>query len=261
MKTKVYTLLGADRRPYESLTRGAFGGHRRSRLYGRLDCAAALRAIARGGYVKHRVFFATEEIAVSAGFRPCAVCLPESYAQWKMARGRSMDIRQRLLIRLDKAWCAFKESYAGLSDADLLEPGVTGTWSVRDIIAHVTTWEEEALKHLPLVLMGKRPPRYSLTHGGIDAFNAKTTEQKKNLSLLEVFRDQEAVHHRLIELIEGVAADHLGGDTRFRHRLRLDTYGHYPKHADAIKKWRERRPPTGVTSPATRSRSTGTAPP
>jgi hypothetical protein len=58
-----------------------------------------------------------------------------------------------------------------------------------------------------------------------------------------------------------VAADHLGGDTRFRHRLRLDTYGHYPQHADAIKKWRERRPPTGATSPATRSRSTGTAPP
>jgi hypothetical protein len=86
-----------------------------------------------------------------------------------------------------------------------------------DIIAHVTTWEEEALKHLPLVLMGKRPPRYSVTDGGIDAFNAQTTEQRKNLSLLEVFRHQEEVHHRLIELIEGVREDQLGGDTRFRH--------------------------------------------
>jgi hypothetical protein len=97
------------------------------------------------------------------------------------------------------------------------------------------------LKHLPLVLTGKRPPRYSVTYGGIDAFNAQTTEQKKNLSLLEVFRHQEDVHHRLIELIEGVPEDQLGGDTRFRHRLRLDTYGHYPKHANAIEKWRERR--------------------
>jgi hypothetical protein len=50
--------------------------------------------------------------------------------------------------------------------------------------------------------MGKRPPRYSVTYGGIDASNAQTTEQKKNLSLLEVFRHQEEVHHRLIELIE-----------------------------------------------------------
>jgi hypothetical protein len=166
-----------------------------------------------------------------------------------------MNRRQKLLLRLDRAWGAFKDSYAGLSDPELLDPGVTGAWSVRDIIAHVTTWEEEALKHLPVVLEGKRPPRYSVIHGGIDAFNAKTTEQKKKLSLLEVLRSQEDVHHQLIELIEGVPEDQLGGDTRFRHRLRLDTYGHYPKHAEAIKKWRE-----GTTSPATRSRSRGTAP-
>ena len=149
-----------------------------------------------------------------------------------------MDRRQQLLKRLDQAWRAFKESYAGLSDSELLKPGVTGAWSVRDIIAHVTTWEEEALKHLPLVLMGERPPRYSVTYGGIDAFNALTTEQNKNLSLPDVFQHQEDVHHRLLELIEGVPEDQLAGDTRFRHRLRLDTYGHYPKHANAIKKWR-----------------------
>ena len=213
----------------------------RSRLYGRLDCPAALRAIARGGYVKNRVFFADEKIAVSAGFRPCAVCLPERYAQWKVSKGHVVDKRQQLLKRLDRAWRTFRDSYAGLPDPELLRLGVIGAWSVRDIIAHVTTWEEEALKHLPLVLMGKRPPRYSVTYGGIDAFNARTTEQKKNLSLLEVFRQQEDVHRRLIELIEGVPLDRLGGDTRFRHRLRLDTYGHYPKHADAIKQWRARR--------------------
>jgi hypothetical protein len=60
--------------------------------------------------------------------------------------------KQQLLRRLDKAWVAFKDSYAGLSESDVLEPGVTQAWSVRDIIAHVTTWEEEALKHLPAIL-------------------------------------------------------------------------------------------------------------
>jgi methylphosphotriester-DNA--protein-cysteine methyltransferase len=63
--------------------RGTLGGHRRTKVYGRLDCPAALRAIARGGYVRHRVFFADEAEAVAAGFRPCAVCLPEAYARWK----------------------------------------------------------------------------------------------------------------------------------------------------------------------------------
>ena len=72
----VYTLLGADRRPYRSAMPGQFGGHRRSRIYGRLDCPSARRAIARGGYVAHRVFFADEPAAIAAGYRPCAVCLP-----------------------------------------------------------------------------------------------------------------------------------------------------------------------------------------
>jgi len=83
---KTYTLLGPDGKPRPSARPGAFGGHRRGRIYGRLDCPAARRAIARGGYVLDRVFFADEPTAVAAGYRPCAVCLPRRYARWKAAR-------------------------------------------------------------------------------------------------------------------------------------------------------------------------------
>ncbi|MEV4257143.1 Ada metal-binding domain-containing protein [Spirillospora sp. NPDC049652] len=82
-----YTLLGPDALPYRSTVPGTLGGHRRTRLYGRLDCPSALRAIARGHYVKHRVFFADEATAVAAGYRPCAVCLPARYTRWKATRG------------------------------------------------------------------------------------------------------------------------------------------------------------------------------
>ena len=81
--SRTYTLLGADRRPYRSVSPGRFGGHRMSRIYGRLDCPAALRAVAAGGYAARRVFFADEQTAVAAGYRPCAVCLPGAYAAWK----------------------------------------------------------------------------------------------------------------------------------------------------------------------------------
>ncbi|WP_426562917.1 Ada metal-binding domain-containing protein [Angustibacter sp. McL0619] len=83
MPGKQYTLLDADRRPYLSATPGALGGHRRSRIYGRLDCPGALRHIAAGGYVTNRVFFADVETAVAAGYRPCAVCLRVEYRAWK----------------------------------------------------------------------------------------------------------------------------------------------------------------------------------
>jgi DinB family protein len=149
--------------------------------------------------------------------------------------------RGQLLKRLDQAWEAFKQSYTGLSDAELLEPGVTGAWSIKDIIAHVTWWEEEALTHLPLILTGGRPARYSVTYGGIDAFNAMMTEQRKDLPLAEVLRQRDDVHRRLIAFIERAPDDQATGDTRFHRRLRLDTYDHYPKHALAIRTWREQR--------------------
>jgi methylphosphotriester-DNA--protein-cysteine methyltransferase len=62
---------------------GPLGGHRRTHIYGRLDCPGARRAIERGGYVKHRVFFRDEGDAIAAGYRPCAVCMPDAYSVWR----------------------------------------------------------------------------------------------------------------------------------------------------------------------------------
>jgi len=152
------------------------------------------------------------------------------------------------LKKLDEVWEALKASYAGLSDSELMEPGVTGTWSVRDIIAHVTCWEEEALTHLPFILAGGRPPRYSATYGGIDAFNAQKTEQKRNLSLSEVLEQRDDTHRRLIDFLNSVSEDQFIRDTRFRRRLLLDTYSHYRNHAETIRSWREQRPQDKGTS-------------
>lgn len=156
----------------------------------------------------------------------------------RMSMGESQV--EKLLTRVDAAWAAFRESYAGLSDARMTEPGVMGDWSVKDVLAHVTTWEEEALKHLPTIIAGGRPPRYA-AQGGIDAFNARMAEQKRGLSLADARRHLDETHRRLIDFIQGIPEDQLAGDSRCRRRLRLDTYGHYPLHDEAIRTWRERQ--------------------
>ena len=147
--------------------------------------------------------------------------------------------RQQFLTRLDKEWQALKDSFSGLSETQLLIPGVSGNWSVKDILAHVTTWEEEALKYAPTILKGERPPRYSVMYGGIDAFNARVTEQKRDLEIVEVLRQMTDTHQRLVEFIEGIPEEQFKSETSFRRRVRLDTYSHYPKHAKAIKAWRD----------------------
>jgi hypothetical protein len=155
--------------------------------------------------------------------------------------------REQLLNKIDKAWTDLQESYAGLSAAQLAAPGANGDWSVKDILAHVTTWEEETLEYLPLIAAGGTPPRYA-SLGGLDAFNAQKMAQKRDVAPEEVLRQLAAVHARLRDYVQSVPEEHFTRDTRFRRRLRYDTYSHYPEHARMIREWRAAQ--TGDASPA-----------
>ncbi len=98
-KAKTWTLSGPDGVPYTSDVPGTLGGYRRGKIYGRFDCRSALAAIAGGGYVKHRVFFLDEATAISAGYRPCAVCLPGQYAIWKAAQSSIQTLRNKKISK------------------------------------------------------------------------------------------------------------------------------------------------------------------
>jgi methylphosphotriester-DNA--protein-cysteine methyltransferase len=93
--TKRYRLVARDGSEVLSATPGTLGGHRRTRVYGRLDCPVALSLIARGYDVRrHRVFFADEATAIAAGYRPCGACLRDLYRSWKQSPEKFTAERQ-----------------------------------------------------------------------------------------------------------------------------------------------------------------------
>lgn len=139
--------------------------------------------------------------------------------------------------RIDKQWRAFNDTIAGVSDAAMLETGVVEGWSVKDVIAHVATWDGEALKALPLIMQAKRPPHY----GGVDNFNARQYDANARLSLSQARDALAATHQRLLAFLDSVPESWFAIETRFRHRLRLDTWGHYPEHTQAVLNWRKER--------------------
>ena len=147
--------------------------------------------------------------------------------------------QQQVMEKIETTWNEFVMAYSGLSDSQFEQPGVTESWSVKDLIAHVSWWEEESLKHLPLILQGLRTPRYSALYGGIDAFNAQMTELKRSTPLSEVLREAAATHQQLIEYLSNIPEEQFTSETRFRRRLGYDTYKHYPTHAAAIRAWRD----------------------
>jgi len=144
--------------------------------------------------------------------------------------------KARTFSKLEREWQALLNTWEGLPEDVLLLPGAVGHWSTRDVMAHITTWEEEALKALPPILEGKSLPRYM----GIDAFNAREQERKRHLPLKRVKDELLATHHKLIQFLENVPESAFASP-RFTKRLRLDATGHYREHAAQIAAWRARQ--------------------
>ena len=144
--------------------------------------------------------------------------------------------RDQLIQRVDQRWRDFSDTYQRLPSDALLRAGVVGEWSVKDLISHIAVWEEESLTALSLIADEKWLPRYA-RFGGIDAFNQMKWLQFRDSPLPDVLSRSADTHRRLLDYL-ATAPEHLiTGETRFRRRLRLDTYGHSQEHTRQIIAW------------------------
>ena len=148
--------------------------------------------------------------------------------------------KQQTLSKIEREWNAFLSIIEGLSDEALSEPNTLGEWSVRDLLAHIATWDEEAVKALPVILDGKSPPKYT-RYGGINAFNEQEQERKRPLSLSQVKQEMRDAHQQLVKFLESVPDDVFLTNPRFQRRLRYDTHRHYPQHAADVAAYRRAR--------------------
>jgi uncharacterized damage-inducible protein DinB len=143
--------------------------------------------------------------------------------------------KELLLSKINVNWKLFCESFAGLTDDQLMEKGVVGLWSVRDLFAHVSTWEEEFIKALSLIIAEKPDPEYS-QYGDIDKFNARELERKRDFSLERLKYELVSTHQRLLEQLKLLPDIVFATNKNLIRRLR-DNYGHYQEHAAQITRW------------------------
>ncbi len=54
-----------------------FGGNRKLKIYGTLQCKSGKRMKR-----ENRIFFVSESQAIKNGFRPCGHCLKKAYKKW-----------------------------------------------------------------------------------------------------------------------------------------------------------------------------------
>jgi hypothetical protein len=148
----------------------------------------------------------------------------------------SMHDRIESLQRTAHAWLAFKRLLDAIPDADLERPNEIGVWSGRDVVVHVATWEDEALRviaHLDAGLPERWPD-----HSGAarDAWNAAQLAPFRALSTAEIRVFSVGTHAELMlaaeqspvagpsvamRVTEGHTAEHLAQLRELRQRYRV----------------------------------------
>lgn len=142
---KYYTLIGVDGKPYLSETPGKLSGYKVKKIYGRLDCPSAKRHIEKGQYVKNRAFFADEETAIAAGYRPCGICMKEEYRKWKQSKSNAVasDEIIAIVIRVE----LIMYGYVTLN-IEKAEEGIIVSWTAIADGGCVISDESQELKDL-----------------------------------------------------------------------------------------------------------------
>ena len=92
----------------------------------------------------------------------------------------------------------------GLSDEEMIQPGVAGQWSVRDNLAHIAAWDRAVTAGFREMLDGKRPDLIDLDDDAIDEFNLDNHRALLHYALDEVLAELHASREEMIEFLRDV---------------------------------------------------------
>jgi hypothetical protein len=144
---------------------------------------------------------------------------------------------------------AMLKAVDGLDEDGMREPGVTGDWSVKDILVHLSLWEAELVTLLWQARQGRKPTTAQLSRESVDELNARWYPLHKDRALDQVLEDFHAVRRQTARRVEGFTDQELADPDLFpwldgeplEHWIADDSYGHEAEHMAEIIAWRQKR--------------------
>jgi hypothetical protein len=157
--------------------------------------------------------------------------------------------KDEILEALEDEREKFLDAIEGLNEPELLQPGVVGQWSVKDLIAHITLWEAELVKLLWQTAQGQKPTTVHFSGVDMDARNAAWYQEQKDRSMERIVADFAAVRKQTSRRVEAFSDKDLNDQSRFSwlrgHPLwewiAEDSFAHEAEHTAQILDWRKRK--------------------
>ncbi len=142
------------------------------------------------------------------------------------------------------------EALSGLGEEDLLRPNAVGKWSVKDLLAHIASWDEEVLRVIQAFAMQAEPQfSYSVSdRNDFAVWNAEEVEHRRHHTLDQTRTEFENARRDLIQVVEGLTDQVLMRPkmtswSKVRSGLELleEITQHDLDHAKEVRSWRKKR--------------------
>ena len=149
---------------------------------------------------------------------------------------------QQLIDNIQTERAAWETLIEQIDQERLTSPGVAGSWSVKDIIAHITWFEREMVSLVKAhALVGSE-----LWNLPTDERNAAIYEEIRGASLDRVLEDSAQVHQQILELLPTLSDKDLTNPESFPDMppdwqpwliIAQNTYEHYQDHIKDVERW------------------------
>ncbi len=145
--------------------------------------------------------------------------------------------RASLLNELIASRARLESIFAQLTPTQMTEADLPGSWSMKDLLAHLGWWEQRAVEIYQELAAGGNPSRPN-TPAELDAVNAQIYDQFRAKSLDDVRAFEQAAFREMLHLAETAPENDLFNPQRFSPWMDgpfmqwiLDnSTGHYEEH-------------------------------
>jgi hypothetical protein len=152
-------------------------------------------------------------------------------------RGLLVTPKDELLNEAAREYNAFEAAIHGLNEARLTEVWL-GTWSIREIVAHMSGWHREMGPALERLARGEKPLPPGVSYDDVDAWNTRFVAAKQDWPLDDVLLELDKSHEYFMHMAAKVPEERLQpGRTAYRI-IDLNSAHHYREHAEQIRTWR-----------------------
>jgi hypothetical protein len=151
-----------------------------------------------------------------------------------------MSDKDALLTQAAHELQALHEALEGLNEDEMSHPWL-GTWSAKDIVAHLSGWQREMAPALERIARGEKPFADGVSYDDVDGWNARFVAARRGTSAADLLLELDKTHEHLLNVASAVPDDRFQRGRTAWKLVDQTSAEHYREHAEQIRAWRAGR--------------------